>query len=150
MKRILICVEAMDYNYIVQNNIESLLQLEPHPAVAFGLGSRPSAAALMGGITGNAEEDQLRCLSDYGLKIGLGFQVADDILDVCATTDQLGKTAGKDAKAGKVTYPSVVGMDESKTHCQKLAREAIKALAPFGDKAQILRQLASAMVKRRK
>jgi len=50
MKRILICLEAMDYNYIVENNIESLLKLDPHPAVAFGLGSRPSAAALMGGM----------------------------------------------------------------------------------------------------
>jgi geranylgeranyl diphosphate synthase type II len=104
----------------------------------------------MGGVAGNAEASQLRSLSEYGLKIGLGFQVADDILDVSATTDQLGKTAGKDEKAGKVTYPSVVGMDESKAHCQKLADEAIKALAPFGDKAQILSRLASALVERKK
>jgi len=68
------------------------------------------AAAGMGAICGGASEVQLRRLREYGLKLGLGFQIADDILDVCGTTEQLGKTGGKDAAQGKATYPAIIGM----------------------------------------
>ncbi len=76
-------------------------------------------AAAMGAICGGAGEKEYECLCEYGLKIGLGFQIADDILDVSASSEQLGKTAGKDAKAAKCTYPAVVGMKKAK----ELARE---------------------------
>lgn len=105
-------------------------------------------AAVMGAICGGANDEQLRCLCEYGLKIGLGFQIADDILDVSATSRQLGKTAGKDQKAGKATYPAVLGMKKSRQLAKKLADEAVAALTPFGEKGDILRQLALNLLKR--
>jgi len=107
-------------------------------------------AAAMGAICGGANQQQLSSLCEYGVKIGLGFQIADDILDVSASSEQLGKTAGKDEKAGKATYPTVVGMEKSIQLAKKLADEAAAALEPFGDKADILRQLASVLPKRTK
>ena len=107
-------------------------------------------AAAMGAICGGANDMQFSSLCEYGLKIGLGFQVADDILDVSASSEQLGKTAGKDKKAGKATYPAVVGMKNSQQLAKKLADEAVVVLKPFGEKAEILRQLAIALLKRTK
>jgi geranylgeranyl pyrophosphate synthase len=107
-------------------------------------------AAAMGAICGQAKDSDLDRLCEYGLKIGLGFQIADDILDVCASSEHLGKTAGKDVKAGKVTYPAVIGMEKSKQLGKKLADEAAAVLEPFGPKAETLRNLAIAMLKRTK
>jgi geranylgeranyl pyrophosphate synthase len=105
-------------------------------------------AAAMGAVCGGANDNQFRCLCEYGLKIGLGFQIADDILDVCASSEQLGKTAGKDAKAAKCTYPAVVGMERSAQLGKRLADEAVTALEPFGSEANTLRQLAMALLER--
>ena len=105
-------------------------------------------AAAMGAICGMALDSDLDRLCEYGLKIGLGFQIADDILDVCASSEHLGKTAGKDAKAGKVTYPAVIGMEKSKQLGKKLADEAAAVLEPFGQRADTLRNLAIALLKR--
>jgi len=105
-------------------------------------------AAAMGAICGGAGKSQLRSLCEYGLKTGLGFQIADDILDVSASSEQLGKTAGKDVTASKLTYPSVVGIEESRQLAKKLADEAVAALEPFGKKADVLRQLAMALLQR--
>jgi geranylgeranyl diphosphate synthase type II len=108
------------------------------------------AAAVMGAVCGGANKDELESLSEYGLKIGLGFQIADDILDVCASSEQLGKTAGKDARADKCTYPAVVGIEKSKQLAKKLADEAAALLAPFDTKADTLRQLTIALLERTK
>jgi len=105
-------------------------------------------AAVMGGVCGGGEEEQLERLGRYGLKIGLGFQIADDILDVCGTSEQLGKTSGKDAKQGKATYPAVVGMAKSKELAQRRAEEAVAALEPFGERGDVLRRLATALLNR--
>ena len=105
-------------------------------------------AAAMGAICGHANDQQFDCLCEYGLKIGLGFQVADDILDVSASSRQLGKTAGKDEKAGKATYPAVVGMEKSRQLAEQLAQEAVMILAPFGSEADFLRELAGALLAR--
>ncbi len=107
-------------------------------------------AAVMGAICGGANENQYNNLCEYGLKLGLGFQIADDILDVCASSEQLGKTAGKDAKAGKATYPAMVGVEKSKQLAKKLADESIAALESFGSKADTLRRLAAALLERTK
>ena len=107
-------------------------------------------SAAMGALAGNADSNQLKCIRDYGLKIGLGFQVADDILDLCGSSEELGKTAGKDEKAGKLTYPALIGLDESRKLEKRLAAEAADALACFDDKADPLRNLAKAMVARTK
>ena len=105
-------------------------------------------AAAMGAIAGGASDSQLKSLREYGLKIGLGFQIADDILDVCGESERLGKTAGKDARAAKCTYPAVVGMERSKRLAKELADEAIAVLEPFGEKADNLRKLAEALLER--
>jgi geranylgeranyl pyrophosphate synthase len=79
----------------------------------------------------------------------LGFQIADDILDVSATSDQLGKTAGKDVKSAKATYPAVFGLEKSKELAKKVAEKAVEILAPFGSKADNLKQLAMALLERK-
>jgi geranylgeranyl diphosphate synthase type II len=109
-----------------------------------------ASAAVMGGICGSADEKQLKRLREYGLNVGLGFQISDDILDVCGTSKQLGKTSGKDAKQGKQTYPAVVGLDKSKKSAEKIADKAVAALDPFGQKAEALRRLVEALLNRTK
>jgi len=106
--------------------------------------------ARLGAICGGANTQQLALLSDYGLKIGLGFQIADDILDVSASSSQLGKTAGKDLAAGKMTYPALMGIDRARDLAQELAQEALDALVSFGQRAELLRQLALALLEREK
>lgn len=105
-------------------------------------------AAAMGAICGAAKDNEFERLCEYGLRIGLGFQIADDILDVCASSEHLGKTAGKDARAAKCTYPAVVGLEKSRQFGKNLADEAVAVLEPFGRKADALRNLAIALLKR--
>jgi geranylgeranyl diphosphate synthase type II len=107
-------------------------------------------AAAMGAICGGAPKKQFDCLCEYGLQIGLAFQIADDILDETASSEQLGKTAGKDLKAAKCTYPAVVGLDRAREVQEKLTSEAVAMLKPFGQKADTLRQFASALLERTK
>ena len=107
-------------------------------------------AAAMGAICGGAKKSEFERLCEYGLKIGLGFQIADDILDVSATSEHLGKTVGKDVGTGKITYPSIVGVEKSKQQAKKLAEEAVTVLEPFGKKADSLRQLAMALLERKR
>ncbi|MBN2129085.1 MAG: polyprenyl synthetase family protein [Sedimentisphaerales bacterium] len=108
------------------------------------------AAATMGGLCGGADAEELDALARYGLKIGLGFQIADDILDVSASSEQLGKTAGKDERAAKCTYPAVVGIEKSKELERALAHDAIEALRRFDQRADNLRHLARALLEREK
>jgi len=117
-----------------------------------------ASAAVMGGICGSTslttggsdDEKQLKRLREYGLNVGLGFQISDDILDVCGTSKQLGKTSGKDARQGKQTYPAVVGLDKSKRLAKKIADEAVASIKPFGEKAEALRRLVEALLNRTK
>jgi geranylgeranyl diphosphate synthase type II len=109
-----------------------------------------AAAAGLGVIAAGADESSMEAMMTYGLKLGLGFQVADDILDVSATSETLGKTAGKDAAKGKLTYPAMVGLEASLRIGEELAAGAIEALAPFGPRADILRRLAVEMRERKK
>jgi geranylgeranyl diphosphate synthase type II len=104
--------------------------------------------ARMGAICAGADTRQLALLSDYGLKIGLGFQIADDILDVSASSRQLGKTAGKDQVAGKMTYPALMGIDRARALAQEQTEDALAALESFGHGAEPLRQLALALLER--
>lgn len=107
-------------------------------------------AALCGAIAANATTEQLRRFWEYGLKLGLAFQVADDILDVCGSSEQIGKTAGKDIKASKCTYPAVVGLEKSRVIEKQLAAQAADAIESFGPEADILRQLPMALLERTK
>jgi geranylgeranyl diphosphate synthase, type II len=108
-----------------------------------------AASSAMGAITGGAGETQLGQLIQYGFKIGLGFQVADDILDVSSTAEELGKTIGKDHKQGKVTYPAVVGVDESRKILVQLTEQALQALSSFDSRADRLRELAQELATRK-
>jgi geranylgeranyl diphosphate synthase type II len=109
-----------------------------------------AAAAGLGAIAGGAEDNRLEALLEYGLKIGLCFQVADDLLDVSASSEQLGKTAGKDVKKGKLTYPAFVGMERSREISRELTSQAVGALGSFGPEAQLLRMLAGELAERQK
>jgi len=106
-------------------------------------------AAAMGATAGGASQADYDRLSEYGMKIGLCFQISDDILDVQGSKEQLGKTAGKDARAGKLTYPSLVGLEKSVELEQKLTREAIETVEGFGGSGWILRSLAGALAGRK-
>jgi geranylgeranyl diphosphate synthase, type II len=107
-----------------------------------------AAATAMGGIAGQADDMQMQALLEYGMKIGLGFQIADDLLDITASSEQLGKTPGKDAEQGKLTYPGLVGKEESRQMLERVTREAIAALEHFGPYADTLRQLAMELLSR--
>lgn len=109
-----------------------------------------ACAARMGALCGGAQPHQVDDLGRFGLQIGLGFQISDDILDVKATTGQLGKTAGKDVKAGKLTYPSLVGIQAAQAQVRSVTEEALQALAPFGSRADLLRDLALALLERQR
>jgi len=89
------------------------------------------AAAVSGAILGGATDAQVEKLRSYAKKIGLAFQVVDDILDVTATSEELGKTAGKDVSTGKTTYPSIYGLEKSRAIAKELIADAKAELAEF-------------------
>jgi geranylgeranyl diphosphate synthase type II len=95
-----------------------------------------------GGILAGVTEAELERLSRYAQNIGLAFQIVDDILDITATQEQLGKTAGKDLQAQKATYPSLWGLEVSKAKAKELIDAAKAQLEPFGEKAQPLIAIA--------
>ena len=107
------------------------------------------ASVAMGAISAGAGEHYERSLRQYGLHLGLAFQIADDVLDVTSTAEELGKTPGKDVAAGKATYPAVVGLDAARARADELAAEAVAHLARFGEAAGTLRELARFVVERR-
>ena len=89
-----------------------------------------------------------KALTDFGYHVGLAFQVIDDILDVTQTSERLGKTAGKDTKAQKATYPSIVGLENSRRIAERLTRRAFDALQTFKGKAAALEAMAQFLLKR--
>ena len=98
-------------------------------------GALLSTSVLSGALLAGANDSVLQRLSRYAGHIGLAFQIIDDVLDITATQEELGKTAGKDLQAQKATYPSLWGIEESRLKAQKLVDEAKAELAPFGDRA---------------
>lgn len=108
------------------------------------------ASCKAGAIMANADDRGLEAVTRYGEAIGLAFQIADDILDVEGTKEVVGKNVGGDAKKGKVTYPSVMGIEESRKRARELAHLAIASLKDFDEKAEPLRAIARYIVERRK
>ena len=98
-------------------------------------------------MAGVSESDRLR-LSRYAQNIGLAFQIVDDILDVTATQEELGKTAGKDQKAQKATYPSLWGLEESRRQAQQQVEAAVAELTTFGERAIPLVAIADFIISR--
>ncbi len=105
-------------------------------------------AVRLGGMSANCTASQLSALTQFGYHVGLAFQVIDDILDVTQTSEQLGKTAGKDTKAHKATYPAIVGLDKSRAIAEELTARAFSALSTFGGKAAALEALAEFLLRR--
>lgn len=101
-----------------------------------------------GAMLGGANQEQLAALTRYGEHIGLAFQIADDILDVVGTEEEMGKPVGADEANLKSTYPGVVGLDESRRLADAAAQAAVDALTPFGSEADTLRGLARYIVER--
>jgi geranylgeranyl diphosphate synthase type II len=105
-------------------------------------------AVRLGGMSANCTAAQLEALSDFGHHVGLAFQIIDDILDVTQSSEQLGKTAGKDQAARKATYPSIVGLERSREIAAQLTGRAFRALESFKGKAPALAALAEYLLKR--
>ncbi|MBV8140614.1 MAG: polyprenyl synthetase family protein [Verrucomicrobia bacterium] len=102
----------------------------------------------LGAMSANAAPARLQTLSEFGMSLGLAFQVIDDILDVTQSSETLGKSAGKDLVSEKATYPSVIGLDQSRKVAKRLTEEAHRSLNPFVSKAGILHQLADYLLDR--
>lgn len=125
---------------------KSLTQLEIESMHQLKTGALIQAAALLGAVCGSSA--QMAAVRSYAANIGLAFQVVDDILDIEADTTTLGKTAGKDADSNKPTYVTILGLSLAKQHAQQLYEDAITAIAPFGESAQRLRELAAFIMQR--
>jgi farnesyl diphosphate synthase len=107
------------------------------------------ASVVMGARCGRSGADAEReALDRYAKYVGLAFQVVDDILDEEGDAESLGKTAGKDKAAGKPTYTSLMGLAEAKRFAAELLRDAKEALAPFGERAKRLHEIAEFIVHR--
>ncbi len=106
-------------------------------------------SAEAGAILGRAPTAQRHLLAAYGRDLGAAFQIADDILDATGTTEETGKTAGKDAAAGKATLVAVLGLERARLQAELLARQAAQHLESFGERAADLRALAAYTVARR-
>lgn len=106
------------------------------------------AAVEAGAILGGADAQQREALQRYAAAAGLAFQIADDILDIVAEQDRLGKATGSDEKRGKATYPALLGLTEARRRAADLHEVALRALDIFGDEARFLREIASYIVDR--
>lgn len=113
-------------------------------------GALLTAACRMGAICGGATPAQLAAITTYGHDIGLMFQIVDDLLDVTQTAEHIGKATGKDHEAGKVTFPGVLGIEESQRQVRELHRSALKAVEPLGEAAIPLRELSEFLARRTK
>jgi geranylgeranyl diphosphate synthase, type II len=112
-------------------------------------GALLEASVVCGAVLANAAEADLQRLSRYAQNIGLAFQIIDDVLDITATQEELGKTAGKDLQSQKATYPSLWGIEESQRQANQLIAEAKAELTLWGEKAQPLMAIADYITARK-
>ncbi len=107
-----------------------------------------SAAAEIGAIISMADESQVKLISDYGFKVGLAFQIIDDILDVTSTSEVLGKPIGSDADNSKTTFVTLLGLDDAKKYALKLTNEALNILSSFDGDTNRLVALTNLLLNR--
>jgi len=112
-------------------------------------GALISAAVTLGGLAAGTTPERMGALERFGTSVGLAFQIADDVLDVTATTDELGKTAGKDVAFGKTTYPALLGIDGAVAKADALVAEGCAALDRAGLLSPDLERLARFIIARR-
>ena len=106
------------------------------------------AAVMMGGVAGNLDPEELASLGRFGADIGLAFQVHDDVLDATTATEVLGKPQGSDARQGKSTYVSLLGIESARKHARAVYQGACSHLAVFGSRADGLLAIAEHIVRR--
>jgi geranylgeranyl diphosphate synthase type II len=111
-------------------------------------GALLTASCRLGAIAAGATSQQLAAITEFGRHLGLAFQIVDDVLDVTATPEQMGKATNKDASKGKNTYPALIGLDASRTEAADQLQAAIDAVAPLGERAERLAMLAKFVVDR--
>jgi len=109
-----------------------------------------TASLVSGGLYAGGKDREIANLRTFGLAIGLAFQIVDDVLDVTQTSEQLGKTAGKDTASEKATYPALFGIEASVRKADALVNDAFKELEGFGVRAETLKELARFLVERKK
>jgi geranylgeranyl diphosphate synthase, type II len=112
-------------------------------------GALIKASVKAGAILGGADGARLDAVTRYGETVGLAFQIADDILDIEGTTEEIGKDAGSDEARGKATYPAVMGIVEAKKRAAELVEMALDSLSAFDEKADPLREIARYIVYRK-
>ena len=125
-------------------NLEELRWIHTHKTATL-----LQVAVASGALLGGAQAEEVEACERFALNIGLAFQVADDILDVTASSEELGKTAGKDEDTDKTTYPKLLGLDGAREEAERLVAEAKKSLEPFGEKATPLLALADFIIQRK-
>ena len=108
-----------------------------------------TASVVSGGLYAGADEPAVAKLRSFGQSIGLAFQIIDDVLDVTQTSEQLGKTAGKDTAAEKATYPALFGVDQSLRKADALMQTALASLDTFGSRGEKVKMLARFLVERK-
>src|SRR5947209_752232 len=113
-------------------------------------GALITASLVTGGIYAGGSHAEIQRLRDFGRAVGLAFQIVDDVLDVTQSSEQLGKTAGKDTASEKATYPALFGVEESLNRADALAISGCNSLDSFGRRAEILKDLAHFLVQRKK
>ena len=106
------------------------------------------ASLKLGAMAANATPRTLGIMEEFGDNLGLAFQVIDDIMDVTQSSEKLGKSAGKDAAAGKTTYPALLGLEASQKEAARLTEKALAVLSPLGERAVTLRELAGKLLAR--
>jgi geranylgeranyl diphosphate synthase type II len=111
-------------------------------------GALIQAAVELGGIAGRATRSQQSALSQYGRAIGISFQIVDDLLDVESTSENTGKATGKDSARGKLTYPTVFGVEESREQARACIKDAVAAIECLGDRNESLVGLAHYILER--
>ena len=109
-----------------------------------------TASVVGGGLFAGVDDDGVEKLRSFARAIGLAFQIVDDVLDVTQTSEQLGKTAGKDTVAEKATYPALFGIEQSLKKADALVKSGASALDSFGPRAETLKSLADYLVQRKK
>jgi geranylgeranyl diphosphate synthase, type II len=112
-------------------------------------GALISASCRLGAISAKAGMQMVEAITGFGQHLGLAFQIVDDLLDVTASSEQMGKSTGKDQDKGKNTYPALMGIDRSRTEAEKQYEQAVRALEPLGNRADGLRALARFVVDRK-
>ncbi len=111
-------------------------------------GALIEASVMLGGVASGADANQIERLRNYGQAIGLAFQIIDDCLDLESTSEQMGKHTRKDDKLGKLTYPALLGLEQSRRWADDLVDQACEAIAPLGDEASNLIDIARFVVQR--